>query len=293
MSEFRYIDWLRKQTPAHGRVLLGPGDDAAAVAWHRDSAVLLTTDILTDGVDFRLEESDPRRIGRKAIAVNLSDIAAMAGQPVAAVVGVVLPQGCGADLPEELYRGMRQIADEFDMPIVGGDTNSWPGKLVLSVTVVGEITGRGPVTRSGARPGDWLFATGSFGQSILGHHFDFTPRVREAQALHASVDLHAMIDVSDGLAADLHHICEESRCGAILYAERIPRRNDAELANALADGEDFELVFAVAPSDGEKLLRDPPIPGLSHIGVCVESGLWIEQDGTRAPLPPTGWVHSF
>lgn len=293
MSEFEYIDWLRRQTPTHRRVLLGPGDDAAAVSWTRGAAVLLTTDVLTDGIDFRLEESDPDRVGRKALAVNLSDIAAMAGQPVAAVVGIVLPQGCGAELPQQIFHGMRRIADEFDVSIVGGDTNSWPGKLVLAVTVVGEPTGKGPVTRGGARPGDWLFTTGAFGQSILGHHFDFIPRIREAQALHAAVDLHAMIDVSDGLAADVHHICQESRCGAVLFAERIPKRKGASLEDALADGEDFELVFAVAPSDGEYLLRNPPIPGLSQIGVCVESGLWLEHAGARTHLRPTGWVHSF
>lgn len=293
MSEFRFIDWLRQQTASHQRVLLGPGDDTAAVAWTSNTPVLVTTDVLTDGIDFHLSDAPARRIGRKAMAVNLSDIAAMAGQPVAAVVGVVLPLGCGTELPREIYLGMRQLADEFDTPIVGGDTNSWPGQLVLAVTVLGQPTGRGPVTRRGAQVGDWLFATGPFGQSIRGHHFDFTPRIREAQTLHGAVDLHAMIDVSDGLAADVHHICEESRCGAVLFADQIPRRDNAPLPNALSDGEDFELVFAVSPSDGARLLRDPPIAGLAHIGVCVESGVWLEQNGRRTPLPPVGWVHSF
>src|SRR5262249_23631477 len=149
-------------------------------------------------------------------------------------------------------------ADLFQTALAGGDTNSWDGPLVISVTIVGEATGRGPVTRAGARPGDWLLVTGPLGGSILGKHLDFTPRVREAIQLHQAVELHAMIDISDGLAADVHHICEESRCGAILFAEAIPISPEAAklqdgrppLEHALSDGEDFELAFAVSPDDG-------------------------------------------
>ena len=111
------------------------------------------------------------------MAVNLSDVAATAGRPVAAVVSVGLPRDGGRSLAEELYRGLREMADEFDTAIVGGDTNSWDGPLAISVTLFGEPTGRGPVTRSGAWPGDWLLCTGPFGGSIRGHHLDFTPRV--------------------------------------------------------------------------------------------------------------------
>src|SRR5262249_57095591 len=131
----------------------------------------------------------------------------------------------------------------------------------------GEATGSGPVPRGGARPGDWLLVTGPLGGSILGKHLDFTPRVRAAIQLHAAAELHAMIDVSDGLAADVNHICEESRCGAVLRAEAIPVADAARaptdgrspLEHALGDGEDFELVFAVAPADGERLVREQPV----------------------------------
>src|SRR2546428_3250072 len=128
----------------------------------------------------------------------------MAGGPVAAVASVAVPRQGGRHLAEDLYRGLRDMADEFQTAIIGGDTNSWDGALVISVTVLGEATGRGPVLRSGAKPGDWVFVTGPLGGSILGHHLDFTPRVREALALHAAVELHAMCDVSDGLSADLN-----------------------------------------------------------------------------------------
>ena len=302
-GEFAYIDWVRRRTPADPRVVVGPGDDAAVLNWGSGPRLIATADMLLEGSCFRLEEAGPRRVGRKAMAVNLSDIAAMAGRPVAALVSAALPREGGRALAEELYHGMREVADAFGTAIGGGDTNSWDGGLVLSVTLLGEATGRGPVTRSGARPGDWLLVTGPLGGSILGKHLDFTPRVNEALALHAQADLHAMIDVSDGLAADVGKICAESKCGAVLNAETIPIAEAAErvgdgrapLEHALADGEDFELVFAVAATDAQRLLGVQPISGITlyRIGECVAQGLWLQQAGARRPLEPKGYVHEF
>jgi thiamine-monophosphate kinase len=301
-SEFEYIAWLRARTPRSSRVLIGPGDDCAVLA-PSNRPLLVTSDMLMDGTDFVLAEVGARKAGRKAMAANLSDIAAMAGLPVAAVVSVALPVSHGRELAEELYLGLRDGADAFDVAIVGGDTNSWNGPLVVSVTVLGDAVGRGAVRRSGAKPGDWVFVTGALGGSILGHHLDFVPRIREALAFHAAVELHAMCDISDGLAADLNHILEESRCGAVLDAGAIPIARAAielsgtsgksPLQHALADGEDFELVFTVAPADGAKLLREAPVAGLSKIGECIESGLWLESNGRREPLAPRGWVHEL
>jgi thiamine-monophosphate kinase len=237
------------------------------------------------------------------MAVNLSDIAAMAGRPIAAVVSVGLPRRGGRALAEDLYLGLRDVADAFDTAIIGGDTNSWDGGLVISVTLLGVATPPGPVRRSGAKPGDWLMVTGSFGGSIKGKHLDFTPRIREALALQSSVALRAMIDVSDGLAADIWHICEESHCGAVLRAEAIPiaaaahTMNDGQtpLQHALGDGEDFELAFAVSAEDGQRLLTSQPLPGvaIAHIGEIVAEGLWLEEEGHRRALPPTGYVHTL
>jgi len=300
-GEFAYIDWLRAQTPTDPRVLLGPGDDTAALRWPAGEICLVTTDMLLDGSCFRLAEAGPHLVGRKAMAVNLSDIAAMAGRPVAAVVSAGLPRQGGRALAEELYRGLREVADAFATSIVGGDTNSWDGPLVISVTILGEATPRGPVKRSGARPGDWLLVTGPLGGSILGKHLTFTPRVREALKLHELADLHAMIDISDGLAGDLAHLCRESRCGAVLRATAIPLTDDSRkmndslspLEHGLGDGEDFELLFAVSPEEGRRLIETQPVAGitLSWIGECVEAGMWLEEDGRRAPLPPRGYVH--
>jgi thiamine-monophosphate kinase len=302
VAEFAFIDWLRRRTPEHPEVIVGPGDDTAVLDWLGERC-LVTTDMLLEGSCFRLEEAGPRRVGRKAMAVNLSDIAAMAGEPVAAVVSVGLPRRGGRAVAEELYLGLREMGDQFHTPIVGGDTNSWDGPLVISVTLLGRTTGRGAVLRRGAKVGDWVMVTGPLGGSILGKHLDFTPRVYEALALHRGTTLHAMIDVSDGLAADLHHICTESGCGALLHAEAIPIADDVHrmqdgrspLEHALGDGEDFELVFAVDPLEGERLLLAQPVPGihLFHIGEFVEQGLWLEEGGQRRPLEPKGYVHEL
>jgi thiamine-monophosphate kinase len=247
--------------------------------------------------------ASPRQVGRKAMAVNLSDIAAMAGRPVAAVVSVGLPRRGGRQLAEELYHGLREVADEFDTAIVGGDTNSWDGPLVISVTLLGEPGPLGPVRRAGARAGDWLLVTGPLGGSIQGKHLTFTPRVREGLALALEAPLHAMIDVSDGLAADVAKLCAESRCGAILRADAIPISEAAKsmadakrpLEHALGDGEDFELVFAVTPAEGRSLLERQPVPGITLvvIGECVAEGLWLEEAGRRKPLEATGYVHAL
>jgi len=302
MDEFDYIRWVRRQIPSDPRVLIGPGDDCAALA-PSVRPLLITTDLLTDGVDFVLNEVGGRAVGRKAMAVNLSDIAAMAGEPLAAVVGMVLPTDAGRTLAEELFHGLRAEAERFGVPIVGGDTNTWAGQLVVSVTLFGEATVRGAVRRSGAKPGDWIFVTGPCGGSILGRHLAPQPRIREALALHETVELHALIDVSDGLAADLNHILDESGCGAALVAEAIPihadavelakRSGKAPLTHALGDGEDFELIFTVSAADGERLLKAPPVAGLAKIGACVERGLWLDEAGERRPLAPTGWVHQM
>src|SRR5438046_4158895 len=150
-SEFAFINWVRGRTKPHPCVPVGPGDDAAVVDLS-DGLTLVTTDMLLEGSCFRLAEAGPRRVGRKAMAVNLSDMAAMAGRPVAAVVSVGLPRQGGRALAEELYLGLREMADAFDTAVVGGDTNTWDGGLVVSVTLLGEATPRGPVRRNGAKP---------------------------------------------------------------------------------------------------------------------------------------------
>lgn len=305
MAEREYIQWLRKQARLHPRVTLPIGDDCAGVAWPASSAMLVTTDMLLEGSCF-LRNAGPERIGRKAISVNLSDMAAMAGKPVAAVVSLGLPRDLPQSWAETLFLSMQEQASRFDVAIVGGDTNSWNGPITISVTLFGEPTGSGPVTRSGAQPGDALMVTGSLGGSILGHHLDFIPRVNEAQQLHSLAKLHAMIDISDGLAADLHHLCEESRCGAEVWADKIPIRDAARRMNddksplwhALGDGEDFELLFAVTEVDARNLTQKQPLSAmgvnLSWIGrFTTDRQVMLIEQGRPQPLPPLGYEHQF
>ncbi len=304
LMESEFIAWLRERLPAHRHLAVGIGDDAALVRLAQGAEVLVSVDALSEGVDFRLSEIAPQRIGRKALAVNLSDMAAMAARPLAAVVSVVLPRDGGLALAQQLAEGMLPLAEKFDVAFAGGDTNTWDQGLVISVTILGEPTVRGPLRRRGARPGDVIIVTGAFGGSILGHQFEFEPRVAEALALHERYELHAGIDVSDGLSLDLSRVARESGCGAVLHPEQIPitpaahelSRGDgvSPLDHALQDGEDFELVLAVPPDAARQMLSDQPLAvPLAAIGEFVaESGLWqLDARGRRKPLMPRGFEH--
>ncbi|MBI1315129.1 thiamine-monophosphate kinase [bacterium] len=299
--EFALIDSFREQLRAARGVELGIGDDAAVVEWGSRLG-LLAADMLLDGVHFETSSQSPVEIGRKALAVNLSDVAAMAGVPRFALVSLALPHVAPREFVEGVFAGLKSLADEFDTAIVGGDTTSWDGPFVINVSIVGDVAADRAVTRGGAQPGDWLFVTGELGGSLLGRHLTFPPRVREAQTLHREVTLHAMIDISDGLAADLYHILEESRVGAILDSATVPiseaarqlADNRSPLEHALGDGEDFELLFAVSPDDGARLLASNPLSiPLSRIGEITadQSCQLRSEDSTLQPLPRLGWSH--
>lgn len=305
--ESELIAWLRRRLPPHPLLRLGPGDDAAILQMAGVSECAVTVDLLSDGVDFRLAEIDPRRAGRKALAVSLSDLAAMAARPLAAVVSVCLPRPGGYELAQSLVEGMLPLAEQYDVAIAGGDTNSWDGPLVISVTLLGAVTDRGPLRRDGARLGDRILVTGALGGSILGRHLDFEPRVGEALLLNERYRIHAAIDISDGLSLDLAHLADESRCGALLRVTDVPIHDDARrlsrgqgsgptpLEHALGDGEDFELLLAVSPTDAEALLARQPLGvPLTNIGeIIAEPGLWqIDARGARRELVPRGWEHS-
>jgi thiamine-monophosphate kinase len=287
-------------------LLLGPGDDAALLALAKDQACVVTTDMLMDGVDFQLANCDPKRVGRKALAVNLSDLAAMAARPVGAVISLALPQGVGESLALQLYEGLIPLATEFDISIAGGDTNSWIGPLVISITAIGEVIPGKEWRRSGARPGDEILVTGSFGGSILGKHFDFTPRVREALLLAEKYDIRAAMDVSDGLSLDLSRMCEASGCGAVMDVGQIPisplaaelERKDGQSAldHALGDGEDFELILAATPEVALEVLTSQALAvPVTRIGRFVsQPGLWRQNDrGELEPQLVSGYEHQL
>jgi len=301
-----FVRWLRGRLPAHDCLRLGPGDDAAVLRLGKARDCVITVDLLTDGVDFELGRVDARRIGRKALAVNLSDLAAMAARPLAAVVALALPRSNAAQLAPELYEGLLPLAERFNLAIAGGDTNTWDGPLVISITAIGLVGAREPLVRSGARPGDSIVVTGEFGGSILGRHLDFEPRVNEALQLNGQYTLHAGMDVSDGLSLDLWRLAEESGCGALVELDRIPISSAAHaltekmadgrgpLDHALADGEDFELILAVPAAEAERMLAEQPLKvPLHRIGQFVpERGLWQrDAAGNLVPLAPRGFEH--
>lgn len=304
--EFKLIEWIRSRVVDRGSVSFGIGDDAAVLRFASDHDVLMAMDMLMEGVHFDLPPATPQLVGRKALAVNLSDIAAMGGRATSAFVSVAIPNDRGMDFAKDLHAGLLELADEYDVVLAGGDTNSWSGPLVINVAVVGEPITPQPILRSGAQPGDWLFVTGALGGSLpSGRHLQFTPRLREVRLLLGLAEIHAMLDVSDGLAADLHHMLDQSHVGAVLESDRIPISVDAcrfnnnartPLQRALSDGEDFELLFAVAPCDGRRLEEcwndQTPITRIGQI--TNDAGCWLRaDDGTIAELPPLGWTHSI
>ncbi len=291
-GEFSFIRWIQQQQAASSQVLAPAGDDMAVMRWLGDDLLLSAVDQVIDGVHFDSSKHSPRQIGKKVANRNLSDCAAMACLPAAALACVALPRGCGEQYAQELYLGMREALDQFSCPIIGGDTGSWDGKLVLSLTILGRSAGIAPILRSGAKPGDRIYVSGPLGGSILGRHLQFVPRVHLAREMAARYRISAMIDISDGLSRDLRHICDQSGVRAMLDSDLIPVHPDAHrlaqedgtsaLDHALHDGEDHELLLT-SPDE---------IPDLTLIGRVEEGeGVYITRGGQAAPLLPAGWEH--
>lgn len=304
MRESEFIEWIRSQSnfdPA--AVPIGPGDDSALVHCGGDD-LLITMDQVLDGVHFVLAEHGPALVGRKAMARNLSDVAAMAALPLAATSSVALPKGFSQADARKLYQGMRDLGQEFSCPIVGGDVGVWGGPLAVSVTVVARPAGIRPIIRGGAKVGDAICVTGAFGGSLRSRrHLRFVPRIPEARKLASRCTIHAMIDVSDGLARDLEHICQASKVGADLLTDAIPIHADAKAPNlaippleaALKDGEDYELLFAVPADQVDNLIQTQPLGAVkvSRIGTIVEGNAMtlVMADGKREKLDTRGWEH--
>ncbi len=301
-GELAFIEWLTRQSMASPSVPLGIGDDCAVVRIGGHD-VLVTTDMLLNGTHFDTARHSPEQIGHKSMACSLSDIAAMAGRPIAAVVAVGLPRGFGLEFAQRVYRGMTLVADRFACPIVGGDTTSWTEPLSVCVTMLGECPdGRTPIRRNGAQVGDRICVTGPLGGSILRTHLEFEPRIELADALARTCRLHALMDISDGLAIDLFRICQASAVGAIVEESRVcqvispaaealsAQDGVTPLHHALNDGEDFELLV---------VMPDQAIPHelemhLFPVGRIVDAGFRLHRtDGTVIPLEPQGYEHTL
>jgi thiamine-monophosphate kinase len=300
-SEDEITGWFARQSKLPPKDFpIGIGDDMAQIRIG-DEYVFITTDILLDGVHFNLEQTTLKQAGYKAMAVSLSDCAAMATIPVAAVVSVSLPKSYGAEELKELHSGIIQAGDIFGCALVGGDITCWKSEnpFAISVAMLSRQAENEPVKRSGAKAGDIICVTGSLGGSGSGKHMEFMPRVKEALKITQMVTVNSMIDLSDGLSSDLNRICKQSAVGAVIEAAKIPISDDAvktdnPLDSALNDGEDFELLFTLSESDCKKLLDKWDEPLLIHkIGTINQSGkIQIRmEDGRITDLEAKGYDH--
>jgi len=308
MNEFELISRLTRSLPTNPSVVLGPGDDCAVLDLGLpDRLVLFKTDAVVEGIHFT-RDTAPEKIGRKALARCLSDIAAMAGTPNSALVTIALPRTFDPGYVEAIYVGLNDLARQHGVAIVGGETTTNPGGTLISVALLGFVPRGKGILRSGAEPGDAIFVTGELGGSLAGKHLEFEPRLAEARWLAQNFAVHAMLDVSDGLAGDLQHILTASRVGAELNAPSIPISREARraakvgsaakpaLLAALTDGEDFELLFTLASRDAVSLLDSwrkqfPNLP-LTCIGKIKEGqGITIKDHQGVRPLTAHGYMH--
>lgn len=304
-DELAIHDWLRRIQQNHRSAEVGIGDDMAVLHWPSQQ-MLISSDMLLDGVHFDSASQTPSQIGRKAIACALSDCAAMAVKPVGVTVSLALPGSMTLDNVKNLYKGFEEITNRFDVCLAGGDTTRWGHPLAIDVSVVAQpYENIKPITRNGAKPGDKLFVTGYLGGSINGRHLRFIPRVKEAYVLAQSFGgtLHAMMDLSDGLSLDLWRMCQSSCVGARLCEDLLQKviHDDAKqlaccderspLDHALSDGEDFELLLAVDGDVEDSLWRSIDV-ALYSVGEIVESGYeMLHSDGHCETIAPEGFVH--
>ena len=306
-SEDAWIAAIARRFPASPRLLAGIGDDDALLALDGER-VVLKTDTVIDGVDAELARCGPVAFARKAVAVTMSDLAAAGATPRAVLVTVVLPRTVDFALFDGLAQGIGAAAREFDLAVAGGDTSVADGPLVLTVAAIGEPSPAGFARRSGGRPGDVLSVTGSLGGSIRGRHLTFAPRLAAGRALVERGIAHAMMDLSDGLAADLPRLCGASGCGAEVVAASVPVHEDVAglppppragalapaLAHALFDGEDFELLVAHAPlSEDDRRALEAAGAKLHPIGRLTDegSGLRLLLGDRATPFPAGGYDH--
>ncbi|HLJ81060.1 MAG TPA: thiamine-phosphate kinase [Ktedonobacterales bacterium] len=331
LGEFGLIARLTRGLAARPDVLLGAGDDAALLDPGLDTLIIATCDAQVEGRHFLRDLASPQEIGHKALAVNLSDIAAMGGEPLWVLVSLLLPPALDVAVLDGIYAGMNALARRFGVAVVGGNISGTSGPLVLDLTLLGKVQRGRALRRSGAHPGDRLLVTGTLGAAAAGMLALITspgaatipqaaleqaraamaapePCVAEGRALAESGVVTAMLDVSDGFAADLGQLCTASGVGAVVEAGAVPVDDAARqiaaaygrdpVSLALTGGEDYQLLFAVRP-DGVETAKTAVavVGGIAHeVGFVTEAdaGLRLRQpDGGERPLEARGWDHIY
>ncbi|MFH1996140.1 MAG: thiamine-phosphate kinase [Candidatus Omnitrophota bacterium] len=297
LGEDAYIRRIARSGGSSRGVLRGIGDDAAVIRWTAGKLLLFASDMLIENIHFTLQQASPYQVGRKALAVNISDIAAMGGVPKYALVSLGIDPERSTEFIRDLYRGMRSIAKKYHVAIVGGDTSA-SKTMIVDVSIIGETEKGRYVTRNGARPGDIVLVSGSLG-GPSDKHLTFIPRVSESRWLVENFHITSMMDISDGLLLDLSRILSASGVGAKIYASRIPvSGTSATFKKAVENGEDFELLFTMRPKEADQLFKKYPkspitVP-FSIIGEITSRNAgfrMVDPDGKSRKVLPRGYTH--
>ncbi|NBZ94971.1 MAG: thiamine-phosphate kinase [Proteobacteria bacterium] len=289
-SESELLELISSLLPKPSRdVMTGIGDDCAVIRpMHGSKFQLLKTDALVEGIHFA-SGTPPECVGWKALCRPLSDIAAMGGSPLHAMITVAAPSSFLSSEWKALYRGIGKAAREFGVSVVGGETVRSPSPLFLSVSLTGTVPKNCLKLRNGAKPGDLICVTGKLGGSLKsGRHLGFTPRLKEGQWLGSRNEVTAMMDLSDGLGSDLPKLAAESRCSFQIDPDSLPRHRGCTTAEAFADGEDYELLLTVSPKAWPSLMEDWKVHFPSTPMACI--GRMTKGDLTPTPLP-SGYDH--
>jgi thiamine-monophosphate kinase len=330
-GEAEIISRIRQRARATDQVLIGIGDDAAVLQHSGKTDLIACCDLMAEGVHFHREWAAPRLIGHKALAVTLSDVAAMGGVARFAMVSIALPHGLPTGFIEELVEGIFELADSSGVSIIGGDTSSSVDSLFIDTSVIGECAAGRAIARTGATVGDAIYVTGALGASALGllllergfrlakltesdartealrKHLAPAPRLKIGQAIGERRLATAMIDISDGLSTDLWHVLDESDCGAIIKADAIPVAGCVQrlaagdsgiepVRLALDGGEEYELLFTSPPETQNSIAEmskefSVPITAIGQI--VADKGLRLERDGSFEAILPSGYEHSI
>ena len=289
VGEDRLLEQLLGELKRKRGVILGPGDDAAVVEpGKRGLLHVFKTDCLVEGIHFA-KESRPELVGWKAIARPVSDFAAMSGVPQFALVTLIVPADRNVAWVKRLYRGIDKAAAAFEVAVVGGETSNVKGPAVISVSVMGFVEKNRWVSRAGGKPGDELYVTGRLGGALRGHHLKFVPRLAESRWLTKNFRVHAMMDLSDGLGTDLPRLARASKAGFEIDRAALPCNPGSTIAHAMSDGEDYELLFAIAPRDSRSLTSrwQKTFPGI----LLTRIGRLVQKSKIENRKLPRGYLH--